>query len=124
MRIALAIFFCVILGVTTAYHVTEETEKGEDDLLQLEKTAYDDPDKMAQKMHDISVSIYENYFAFVSSQITKKLRWVSRIKFKYMIVEIYVKSASDVVGHPTNRFGLIFVRKVFLKGYYKSVVRN
>ncbi|KAJ7350137.1 hypothetical protein OS493_038270 [Desmophyllum pertusum] len=54
MKITLAIFFCVILGVTTAYHVTEETEKGEDDLLQLEKTAYDDPDKMAQKMHDIS----------------------------------------------------------------------
>ena len=63
MKVTLAIFFCVILGVTTAKHLIDEEFKGfetaEDlSLTRQDDTENDDPEEMMRKkLHDLSVSL-------------------------------------------------------------------
>ena len=65
MKVTLAIFFCVILGVTTAKHLLDEEYKGfetaEDlSLARQEDIEYDDPEEMMRKkLHDLSVSLWD-----------------------------------------------------------------
>ena len=63
MKITFAIFFCVILGFTTAKHLLDEKYQGfetaEDLSLNRQKdTEYDDPEEIIRKiLHDLAVSI-------------------------------------------------------------------
>ena len=63
MKVTLAIFFCVILGVTTAKHLLDEEykdfETAEDlSLTRQEDTENDDPEEMMRReLHDLSVSL-------------------------------------------------------------------
>lgn len=63
MKVTFAIFFCVILGVTTAKHLFDEESKGfqttEDlSLSRQEDTQYDDPEQMKKKkIFDLTVSL-------------------------------------------------------------------
>ena len=63
MKVTLATFFCVILGVTTAKHLLDEEykdfETAEDlSLTRQEDTENDDPEEMIRKkLHDLSVSL-------------------------------------------------------------------
>ena len=63
MKVTFAIFFCVILGVTTAKHLFDEENKGfetdEDlSLARQEDTKRDDPEEMMRKkLFYIAVSL-------------------------------------------------------------------
>ena len=61
MKVTFAIFFCVILGFTTAKHLFDEEYQGIAEDLSLARqgdTEYDDPEEMMrQKLHDLSVSL-------------------------------------------------------------------
>lgn len=63
MKVTFAIFFCVILGFTTAKHLLDEESKGfqttEDlSLARQEDTQYDDPEQMKKKkIFDLTVSV-------------------------------------------------------------------
>lgn len=65
MKVTFAIFFCVILGVTTAKHLFNEEykgfETGEDlSLARQEDTEYDDPEQMMRKkLFDLAVSLQD-----------------------------------------------------------------
>ena len=63
MKVTFAIFFCVILGLTTAKHLLDEEYQGFETAKDLsfarhqKDTQYDDPEEMMRKMlHDLAVS--------------------------------------------------------------------